>query len=108
MFRSRNNHLSVNTKTLKLTISDHYAVEMELDFCSAINRTDDIIFKIRCLQNLKGPKTLNFCFLLEQKMRSIDETCEVNEHALKITQAVQSCVNRFALEKLENLSKEHG
>ena len=50
----------VNTKTLKLTISDHYAVEMELDFChkqiSAINRMDDSIFKTRCLQHLKGPK----------------------------------------------------
>ena len=89
----------VNTKILKLTISDHYAVEMELEFCSAMNKTDDIIFKTKCLQNLKGPKALNFLFLLDQKLRLIDETCEVNEHALKMTQAIQSCVNRFAPEK---------
>ena len=47
----------------------------------------------------RRPKALNFLFLLDQKLRSIDETCEVNEHALKITQAVQSCVNRIAPEK---------
>ena len=46
----------VNTKTFTLTISDHYAVEMELEFCSAINRTNDNIFKTRCLQNLEGQK----------------------------------------------------
>ena len=72
---------------------------MELEFCSAINKTVNIIFKTRCLQNLKGPKALNFLFLLDQKLRLIDETCEVNEHVLKITQAIQSCVNRFAPEK---------
>ena len=44
-------------------------------------------------------KALNFLFLLDQKLRLIDETCEDNEHALKITQAIQSCVNRFAPEK---------
>ena len=43
----------------------------------------DIISKTICLQNLKGPEALNFLFLLDQKLRSIDETCEVIEHALK-------------------------
>ena len=45
--------------------------------------------------------------LLDQKLRSNDETCEVNELALKITQAIQPCVNRFAPEKLANSSKEN-
>ena len=95
----------VNTKTIKMTISDHYAVEMELDFCSAINKTDENIFKTRCLQNIKGPKALNFLFLLDQKLRSIDETVEVNEHALRITQAIQSCVDRFAPEKVRKFKQ---
>ena len=89
-----------NTEYLKLTISDHYAVEMELDVCSAINRTDDIIFKNRCLQNLEGPKSINFFFfLLNQILRSIDEASELSEHALKITQAIQYCANCFTPEK---------
>ena len=61
--------------------------------------TDDIIFKNRCLQNLEGPKGINFLPLLNQILRLIDEASEFSQHALKIPQAIQYCVNRFAPEK---------
>ena len=44
-------------------------------------------------------KTLNFPFLLDQKLRSNDED------GLKITQTIQSCVNRFAQEKAKKFKQ---
>ena len=57
----------VNANTIKLTISEHYVNEMELGFRSAKNRTDDIIFKTRCLQNNKKAKSTKFSFFVGSK-----------------------------------------
>ena len=87
------------TQTLTTTISDHYTVLAKIPVPvndSKICEKSDIS---RSLNNLKGDRSLNFLFLLDQKLKSIPQTLPVGEFVSQMIETITYCVDKFAPEK---------
>ena len=91
----------INTKTVKITISDHYAIETDLSWLGIQNKrsSDNNYTLVRNLNHIKKNKILNFLFLLDQKLRQINENADVDTYVTKIIDCIINCLDRFAPEK---------
>ena len=91
----------IETETIKITISDHFALEASIPLLS-YNREDKTTYspkKFRSLKNLKGEKALNFLFILDQKLKALDMNNNLDDTLESLIQIIMECVNRFAPEK---------
>ena len=93
-FPSSKNYL---TETIKSTISDHFSVILKI----ADEKSENCkkMFKHRNLMNLKGDNSLNFLFILDQKLKKMPPDCDSDGQFSFISKTIMECVNRFAPEK---------
>ena len=91
----------INTKTVKITISDHYAIEADLSWLGKQKKrsSDNNYTLVRNLNHIKKNSILNFLFLLDQKLRQINENTDVDTYVTKIIDCIINCLDRFAPEK---------
>ena len=87
----------VCTETLPTTISDHFTVLPHFTKEHSFDRkTVSNPIMTRNTKNLKGHNTLNFLFLLDQKLKQIDEKTSADYHVESIVKSVSECVDKFA------------
>ena len=90
----------VETKTITITISDHYAVEFTASFWTSRSEiSTEKPIKKRNLNKLKGDQYLNFLFLLDQKLKSLSVITDVDERFETLSKIIMDCLNRFAPEE---------
>ena len=82
----------IETKTVKVTISDYYALQSEIPFLLNDNKKGEqpMLFR-RDLGNIKGPKAQNFLFLLDQKLKSVHETTDPEKYLSEIVSCIVLC-----------------
>ena len=87
----------VCTETLPTTISDHFTVLLHFNTVHSFDRkTVSNPTLTRNTKNLKGHNALNFLFLLDQKLKQIDEKTSAEYHVESIVNSVIECVDKFA------------
>ena len=87
----------VETKTITITISDHYAVEITGSFwTSPSDISTEKPIKQRNLNKLKGDQYLKFLFLLDQKLKSLGEITDVDNRFQTLSKITMNCLDRFA------------
>ena len=87
----------VETKTITITISDHYAVEFTASFwTSPSDISTEKLIKQRNLNKLKGDQYLKFSFLLDQKLKSLGDITDVDNRFEILRKIIMDCLNRFA------------
>ena len=95
--RSCNDHLitrkSVETESIKITISNHYSVLAQ--FYSETTNPSQMTKMIRYLQPMKGEKSLNILFLLDQKLKDLVFGLSINEQVVSISKTIMKCVEIF-------------
>ena len=87
----------VRTQTLSTTISDHFTVLLHFTKEHTFDRkTVSNPTRTRNTKSLKGHNALKFIFLLDQKLKQIDEKTSVESHVESIVKSVSECVDKFA------------
>ena len=87
----------VCTETLPTTISDHFTVFLHFTKEHSFNsKTVSNPTMNKTTKNLTGHNALNFLFLLEQKLKQIDEKTSAENHVEYIVKSVSECVETFA------------
>lgn len=85
----------VENKTIKSTISDHYSVMGEIPGILTAPELNEIrTTNVRNLKKIKGENSLNFLFLLDQKLKKLDPNC--GHYVQNISKTTMECVDRFA------------
>ena len=57
------------------------------------------------LRNIENEKTLNFSFLLNQKLKNIPEYDPAEEQVEPIIKSVRECIDKHAPEKVKPISE---
>ena len=98
----------VETKTITKTISDHYAVKFTASFSTSRSElSTEKPIKQRNLNKLKGDQYLKFLFLLDQKLKSLSEITDVDEHFESLSKIIRDCLYRFVpKEEISNNNKK--
>ena len=87
----------VETRTITITISDHYAVEFTASFwTSPSDISTEKPIKQRNLNELKGDQFLKFLFLLDQKLKTLGEITDVDNRFETLSKIIMDCLDRFA------------
>ena len=88
----------LKTETIQTTMSDHFTVLETIPgvFFNEPVISEEKIYR-RDLRSIKGDKALNFLFLLDQKLKKLDQLDKLDIQ--KITETIMFCVDKFALEK---------
>ena len=89
---------TVNTETIQTTISDHFTVTAKIPAIWKESKSTKILLA-RTLNRLKGENALNFLFLLDQKLKKLNETSDVNAQMKEISESIIACVDHFAPKK---------
>ena len=88
---------TVNTETIQTTISDHFTVTAYIPAIWKESKSTNIPLA-RKLNRLKGDSALNFLFLLDQKLKKLNKTPEVNAQMIEKSESIMACVDLFAPE----------
>ena len=94
-------------KTMKLTISDHYGLEAEIPFFPCSKKSFDQLMPLSRNINHIRNNSLNLLFLLDQKLRKIDDDMDIEPFVENIIYCILECVDRFAPERTMK-RKKHG
>ena len=88
----------VKTETIQTTMSDHFTVLGRIPgvFFNEPVISEEKIYR-RDLRSIKGDKALNFLFLLDQKLKKLDQLDKLDIE--KITETIKFCVDELAPEK---------
>ena len=87
----------VCTETLPTTINDHFTVLLHFtNEHSSDRKTVSNPTMTRNTKSLKGHNALNFLFLLDQKLKQINEKTSAEFHMESIVNSVSECVDKFA------------
>ena len=88
----------VKTETIQTTMSDHFTVLGTIPgvFFNEPVISEEKIYR-RDLRSIKGDQALNFLFLLDQKLKKLDQLDKLVFE--KITETIMFCVDKFAPEK---------
>ena len=87
----------VCTETLPTTICDHFTVLGHFTKEHSFDRkTVSSPTMTRNTKNLKGHNALKFLFLLDQKLKQIDEKTSAEYHVKSIVESVSECEDNFA------------
>ena len=81
----------IEIKTVKVTISDLYALQSEIPILLNDKKGEEPMLLRRDLRNIKGPKALNFLFLLDQKLKSVDKTTDPEKYLSEIVICIVLC-----------------
>ena len=87
----------IETRTIKISISDHYALESDIPvLLKGKKKAREPQLLCRDLRNIKGPKALNFLFLLDQKLKSMHEASDPEKYLSEVVNCIMFCVNKCA------------
>ena len=87
----------VCTQTLSTTISDHFTVLLQFTKEHSFDRkTVSNPTMTRNTKNLKGHNALKFLFLLDQKLKQIDEKTLAEYHVESIVKSISECADKVA------------
>ena len=84
---------TVNTETIQTTVSDYFTVTANIPSIWKESKST------RNLDMLKGESALNFLFLLDQKLKKLNKTSDVNAQMKEIPESIMASVDHFAPEK---------
>ena len=88
---------SLESETIRTTISDHYSVLFQ--FYGKPAGLTRVFKMIRFLHPIKIGKSPNFLFLSHQKLKGLDFDVNIDEQAACISKTLMDCVDNFASEK---------
>ena len=98
----------VETKTITIAISDHYAVEFTASFWTSRSQiSTKKPIKQRNLNKLKGDECLKLLFLLDQKLKFLGDITHVDERFETLSKVIMQCFDRYApKEEISNKNKK--
>ena len=88
-------------------MSDHFTISAQVSHNLANGQNDPPCAKYRNFKTLKGKKTLNFFFLLDQKLKKLPEHTITNDYMNALAKTILESAVIFVPEKrVENSKKD--
>ena len=89
---------TVKTETIQTTISDHFIVIANVPSTWKESKNKNIPLA-RNLNRRKGESASKFLFLLDQKLKRVNTTSDVNAQMKEKSESIMACVDHFSPEK---------